>query len=59
MDLRNKHTDTIIELMRTNVAKGSPVNPPVWWIDPTDPIAHSIADGKLSNIPFSIRLLYK
>lgn len=46
MDLRDNYTDTIIQLMRNSVAKGSPVNPPVWWIDPTDPVAHLIDDGK-------------
>lgn len=45
MDLRSKHTDTIVKLMRNTVGNGSPVNPPVWWIDPTNPEAHSIADG--------------
>lgn len=50
MDLRSKYTDTIIELMKNTVAKGSPINPPVWWIDPTDSIAHSIDDGKNNKI---------
>lgn len=45
MDLRSKHTETIVKLMRNTVGNGSPVNPPVWWIDPTNPEAHSIADG--------------
>ncbi|VVC33348.1 Glycoside hydrolase family 31,Glycoside hydrolase superfamily [Cinara cedri] len=44
MDLRNNYTDTIIQLMRSSVVKGSPVNPPVWWIDPTDPVAQIIDD---------------
>jgi len=47
MNLRTKYTDTIIDLMRSSVSKGSPLNPPVWWIDPTDPVAQTIADGKL------------
>lgn len=46
MDIRGKYTDTIIELMRSSVGKGSPLNPPVWWIDPTDPVAQLIDDGK-------------
>lgn len=45
MNLRNNYTDTIVDLMKNTVAKGSPVNPPVWWIDPTDPDAHDISDG--------------
>ncbi|XP_001952674.2 myogenesis-regulating glycosidase [Acyrthosiphon pisum] len=44
MDLRNKYTDTIVDLMKHTVAHGSPVNPPVWWIDPTDSDAHAIDD---------------
>lgn len=46
MNIRSKYTDTIIALMKDSVAKGSPLNPPVWWIDPTDPVAHAIDDGK-------------
>lgn len=46
MDLRSNYTDTIVELMRNSVSKGSPINPPVWWIDPTDSQAHKIDDGK-------------
>ncbi|XP_022166100.1 uncharacterized family 31 glucosidase KIAA1161-like [Myzus persicae] len=47
MNLRANYTDTIIELMRSSVGIGSPLNPPVWWIDPTDPIAQTIADEYL------------
>lgn len=32
--------------MKMSVKNGSPVNPPIWWIDPTDPVAHTINDGK-------------
>ncbi|XP_050054629.1 myogenesis-regulating glycosidase-like isoform X3 [Aphis gossypii] len=42
MNLRANYTDTIIELMRGSVAKGTPLNPPVWWIDPTDLVAQVI-----------------
>jgi len=52
MNLRANYTDTIIKLMRRSVSEGSPLNPPVWWIDPTDPVAQTIADGKLVNIKF-------
>ncbi|XP_060841150.1 myogenesis-regulating glycosidase-like [Rhopalosiphum padi] len=44
MNLRANYTDTIIELMRSSVGKGTPLNPPIWWIDPTDPVAQAIAD---------------
>jgi len=46
MNLRANYTDTIIELMRSSVGMGTPLNPPVWWIDPTDPIAQVIDDGQ-------------
>ncbi|XP_025203032.1 myogenesis-regulating glycosidase-like [Melanaphis sacchari] len=44
MDLRSNYTDTIVDLMKNTVANGSPVNPPVWWIDPTDIDAYTIDD---------------
>ncbi|XP_001952691.2 myogenesis-regulating glycosidase [Acyrthosiphon pisum] len=44
LNLRSNHTDTIIDLMRSSVSKGSPVNPPIWWIDPTDQVAQKIDD---------------
>lgn len=45
MDLRGNYTDVVIELMRKSV-NGSPINPPIWWIDPTDADAYAIDDGK-------------
>ncbi|XP_025203029.1 myogenesis-regulating glycosidase-like isoform X1 [Melanaphis sacchari] len=47
INIRANYTDTIIELMRSSVSKGAPLNPPVWWIDPTDPVAQVIADEYL------------
>ncbi|CAH1716263.1 unnamed protein product [Aphis gossypii] len=47
MNLRANYTDTIIELMRSSVGKGTPLNPPVWWIDPMDPVAQVIDDEYL------------
>uniref|UniRef100_A0A2S2NFM9 Putative family 31 glucosidase n=1 Tax=Schizaphis graminum TaxID=13262 RepID=A0A2S2NFM9_SCHGA len=44
MELRSNYTDTIVDLMKNTVANGSPVNPPVWWIDPTDADAYAIDD---------------
>lgn len=54
MDIRSNYTETIIQLMRQSVADGSPVNPPIWWIDPTDPVAHYIYDGKQIRFKSSI-----
>jgi len=49
MNLRSNYTDTIVDLMKNTVANGSPVNPPVWWIDPTDVDAYAIDDRKEIN----------
>lgn len=32
--------------MKKSLKYGTPVNPPIWWIDPTNQVAHSINDGK-------------
>nr|XP_018913028.1 PREDICTED: uncharacterized family 31 glucosidase KIAA1161-like [Bemisia tabaci] len=42
MALRYEYVDTIISLMRKTVETGQPVNTPIWWVDPTDRIAHGI-----------------
>jgi len=59
MALRNNYTDTIVDLMKHTVAHGTPVNPPVWWIDPTNTYAHAIDNRKemlLITIDYSILL---
>lgn len=57
MDLRSKYTDTIIRAMRDSVTNGSPVNPPIWWIDPTNTEAHTIDDGR--EVKNSIKIINK
>jgi len=52
MNLRANYTDTIVDLMRSSVSKGSPLNPRVWWIDPTDPVAQIIDDGQNIHLNF-------
>ncbi|XP_065224578.1 myogenesis-regulating glycosidase-like isoform X2 [Planococcus citri] len=42
IDLHFKYSDKIIEAMKHAKETGTPVNPPIWWIDPTDPIAQNI-----------------
>jgi len=32
--------------MQQAIDNGTPVNPPIWWIDPTNVEAHKINDGK-------------
>lgn len=57
MALRNNYTDTIVDLMKNTVAHGTPVNPPVWWIDPTNTDAHAIDNRKemlLITIGYSV-----
>lgn len=36
VDLHDQYTDKIIAAMKRNVQDGIPVNPPIWWLDPTD-----------------------
>lgn len=36
-----------MSLMKSAVDTGAPVNPPIWWVDPANPEAHEIKDGKL------------
>ncbi|XP_018572975.1 myogenesis-regulating glycosidase-like [Anoplophora glabripennis] len=44
VDLHKNYSAQIIEAMQASVKNGSPVNPPIWWIDPTDPIALATDD---------------
>jgi myogenesis-regulating glycosidase len=46
VELHGKYTYNIVTRFRLAVANGDPVNPPVWWIDPTDSVAQTIADRK-------------
>lgn len=32
--------------MNASIQDGIPVNPPIWWIDPEDPVALKTDDGK-------------
>lgn len=33
--------------MKKTVKTGAPLNPPIWWIDPTNPVAYNISSGEL------------
>ncbi|KAM3958509.1 myogenesis-regulating glycosidase [Aphomia sociella] len=35
-ELHAEYTDVIVEAMEASVRDGTPVNPPIWWLDPTD-----------------------
>ncbi|CAG9765483.1 unnamed protein product [Ceutorhynchus assimilis] len=47
IDLHTEYAPKIVEAMKKNVLDGSPVNPPVWWSDPSDVTALAIADEYL------------
>lgn len=34
--LHEQYTNVIVAAMKKNIADGTPVNPPIWWLDPTD-----------------------
>ncbi|PSN45174.1 hypothetical protein C0J52_03943, partial [Blattella germanica] len=40
--LHAQYADKIIEVFKKTVQDGSPANPPIWWIDPTDETAQEI-----------------
>ncbi|PZC75029.1 hypothetical protein B5X24_HaOG206800 [Helicoverpa armigera] len=48
VQLHADYTQTIIEACKKAVSEGKPVNMPIWWIAPTDTIAHAIWDGMYS-----------
>ena len=43
--LHVQYADTIISLARESTINGYPINRPLWWIDPLDPVALSIDSG--------------
>lgn len=58
--LHKNYSAEIIEAMQASVENGTPVNPPIWWIDPTDPVALATDDGNLYFIAslYSVRYFY-
>lgn len=47
LQLHATYTNQIISQMQLAVTQGTPVNPPIWWVDPTDTTAQRIGDRKL------------
>ncbi|EFA02566.2 myogenesis-regulating glycosidase [Tribolium castaneum] len=45
--LHADYADAIIEAMNNSIATGAPVNPPIWWVDPTNPDALKANDEYL------------
>ncbi|XP_014212856.1 myogenesis-regulating glycosidase-like [Copidosoma floridanum] len=46
-DLHAQYSPNIIDLMKKAVSTGAPINPPIWWVDPTSAEAHKISDEYL------------
>jgi myogenesis-regulating glycosidase len=46
-DLHAAYKTDIVNAMNQAMENGTPVNPPIWWIDPTDTTAHKINDEYL------------
>lgn len=47
VDLHTSYGSVIEERFNLAVSTGAPVNPPIWWIDPTDATAQAIDDGEV------------
>lgn len=43
--LHYQYSPLIISLARQATTNGYPINRPLWWIDPTDPVAQTIESG--------------
>ena len=50
LDVRHQHFPLIKTAIHNAVESGEPVNPPIWWIAPTDPIALNKDDGKTKQL---------
>nr|CAD7257000.1 unnamed protein product [Timema shepardi] len=43
--LHAEYSDVILDRAARAVQDGSPLNPPIWWVDPEDAIAQTVEDG--------------
>ena len=48
--LHAQYADAIIRLARQSTVDGWPINRPVWWLDPSDPVAQTIDSGKYRHV---------
>lgn len=53
--LHADYADEIAAAMRASVERGTPVNPPIWWLDPEDEVALAVWDGKSIYKPLGAR----
>lgn len=44
--LHEDYSDKILQAMNASIENGTPVNPPIWWVDPTDEVALKTDDGE-------------
>ncbi|XP_056630345.1 myogenesis-regulating glycosidase-like [Diorhabda sublineata] len=44
VNLHEKYSNVILKAMQKSIEDGSPVNPPIWWLDPSDSEALSCND---------------
>jgi len=42
--LREKYGNKLLEAANLAITKGEPMNRPLWWVDPEDPVTHTIGD---------------
>lgn len=56
--LHFQYSDKIIKLAKMKVADGTPINLPLWWLDPSDEEALRIDSGKSMDraFPYHITL---
>ncbi|XP_050299312.1 myogenesis-regulating glycosidase-like [Anthonomus grandis grandis] len=47
VDLHAEYAPKIIEAMNKSIEDGSPVNAPIWWVDPNDLVARTVSDEYL------------
>jgi hypothetical protein len=47
--LHEEYADEILNAMNNSITDGTPVNPPIWWVDPTNADALKVDDGKLKH----------
>lgn len=47
VDLHEQYADLVLAAMDNSIANGFPVNPPLWWIDPTNPDLYEVSDEYL------------
>ncbi|KAJ8922547.1 hypothetical protein NQ315_007577 [Exocentrus adspersus] len=44
VDLHTQYGDEILKAMNASITDGTPVNPPIWWVDPSDETALACDD---------------